>query len=420
MKQVFVLLAMLIEFTVGLRAQTFLYEAKIKGVNKSGLYRVSLDPACRQYMHEDLRDVRIYDSLRKEIPYLVLCEPILRSTSDFVEYTIISQKHFKNYSEIIVHNPGREKTGNIAFNINNSDAHKYCAIEGSDDRHQWFSVSTSQELSLAYNGTYTHGYKCIYFPLNNYMYFRLLIEDWRSQPLKINSAGYFKNSLIPGQLKEVSFSYQTLPPEDKKTLLHLHFKSQQQIDRIDFNVKAPRLFKRHIVIYASRERVLKHRAGKYKEPVFEFDLNSNELDSGRMLFQTLPALHEKELWIEIQNKDNPPLDLTAIRCYQLAAYLICDLNANKGNAYTLKCGNDSLGPPEYELSSFVPDNLRSLPETMLEPLKTIQNAGFPEVKRPVTFFETKLFLWSCLILGALIVGFFSRSLLKEMKGQNKE
>ena len=39
-------------------------------------------------MSSNLHDMRIYDSAKKEVPYVVLSESLLKSKSDFKEYEI--------------------------------------------------------------------------------------------------------------------------------------------------------------------------------------------------------------------------------------------------------------------------------------------------------------------------------------------
>jgi hypothetical protein len=365
--------------------------------------------------------MRIYDSAKKEVPYVVLSEPLLKSKSDFKEYEIVSQKHFNAnatihlnwhstyaYTELIIKNASKESISNIAFNINNSDAYKYCAIEGSDDLKQWYSVSEKQELSLAYNDVYTNQYKCIYFPLTNYMYYRLLVEDWHSQPLKINSAGCFKNSVIAGKLNDLLFSKTiTEDPKTKTTLIKLSFTKNQQINRIDFKIKEPRLYKRHVVLYANRTHIIKKKTEQYKETLYEFDLSSDKL-----LFIDIPPLLEKELFIEIDNNDNPPLEIESVACKQLASYLICDFKANQ--TYTLMCGNELLKTPEYDLINFVSQVPQLLPEAAISSMTELKDTTPVELKKAVSFFETKQFLWICLAIGAIAIFLFSRSLLKDM------
>lgn len=410
MKNIILSIILVVAFGNSISAQSFTHEAVIKGISKDSLYKIPLSPDYKQYMSADLHDMRIYDSKNKEVPYVVLSEPLLKAKSDFISYEIISQKHFSSYSEIIIRNSNKDKISNIAFNINNSDAYKYCSIEGSDDMKQWYSVSELQELSLAYNELYTNQYKCIYFPLNNYQYFRLSVDDWHAHPLKINSAGCFKNSVIAGKLNDVAFAKAISEDvKNKKTIIHLSFTNNQAINRIDFKIKTPRLYMRHVIVYANRERELKHHQKElYKEALFEFDLKSDNV-----LFFDVPQLNEKELFIEIANKDNPALEIETISCKQLASYLVCDFMANQ--TYTLKCGNDKLKKPEYDLINFVSQIPQLLPEAQLEPMKVLAKDVAPVVKeKEKSFFETQQFLWLCLGIGSIIIFLFSRSLLKDM------
>lgn len=410
MKKIILSIILTTTYVNSFLAQSFSHEAVIKGISKDSLYKIPLNPNYKQYMSADLHDMRVYDSKNKEVPYVVLSEPLLKAKSDFIPYEIVSQKHLNSYSEIIIRNANKDKISNIAFNVNNSDAYKYCSIEGSDDMKQWYSVSELQELSLAYNELYTNQYKCIYFPLNNYQYFRLTVDDWYSHPLKINSAGCFKNSVIAGKLNDVAFT-KTISEDvkNKKTIVHLSFTNNQAINRIDFKIKAPRLYMRHAIIYANRERELKHhQKEQYKETLFEFDLKSDDV-----LFFDVPQLNEKELFIEIENKDNPALEIEAISCKQLASYLLCDFQANQN--YTLKCGNDKLKQPEYDLINFVSQIPQLLPQAQLEPIKVLAKEVAPLVKeKEKSFFETQQFLWLCLGIGSIIIFLFSRSLLKDM------
>ena len=403
------------------QAQEFEYEAKIFTVKENGLHKIALNPNYKQYMSYNLHDMRIYDSARKEVPYIVLSEPLLKSKSDFIPYEIVSQKHFNTndkirlnphstfgYTELIIKNAAKDSISNIAFNITNSDAYKYCSIEGSEDGKQWYSVSESQELSLAYNDVYTNQYKCIYFPLTNYAYFRLLVEDWHSQPLKINSAGYFKNSVIAGKLNDVLFS-KTISEDakTKTTTIKLALTNNQEIDRLDFEIKEPRLFKRHATIYVNRTRTYKNKTESYRENLYDFELSSD-----KSLFIDVPKFLEKELFIEIENKDNPILEIEKLTCKQLASYIVCDFKANR--SYSLSCGNEKLNLPEYDLIHFVSQIPQLLPEATIGAISKIKNATPVSATKELSFFETKQFLWLCLVLGAIVIFLFSRSLLKDM------
>ncbi|MBI3518402.1 MAG: DUF3999 family protein, partial [Bacteroidetes bacterium] len=402
MKKIGLSIAFIIACCGAVLAQSFTHETIVKGISKDSLYKIPLTPDYKQYMSSDLHDMRIYDSKNMEVPYVVLSEPLLKAKSDFIPYEIVSQKHLSSYSEIIIRNVNKDKISNIAFNINNSDAYKYCSIEGSDDMKQWYSVSELQELSLAYNELYTNQYKCIYFPLNNYQYFRLTVDDWYAHPLKINSAGCFKNSVIAGKLNDVAFTRTiTEDAKHKKTIIHFVFSNNQAINRIDFKIKSPRLYMRHAVLYVNREQKVKHnKTEQYRETLFEFDLKSDNA----LLFD-IPQINEKEFFIEIENKDNPVLEIEAINCKQLASYLVCDFKSNQ--TYTLKCGNTDLKRPEYDLVNFVSQIPQLLPEAQLAPVKALAKEDKPVVvEKEKSFFETQQFLWLCLAFGAIVIFLF--------------
>ncbi len=409
MKKLFVIVTCLIVSHV--YAQHFTHQAEIKSVTSNTLYRITVDPTLRATMSSDFHDTRIMDSKGNEMPYIVMNEAPLKSTTDFVQYPIVSQKHTPLYSEVIVENPGKDKISNIAFNINNSDAYKYCAIEGSDDMKQWYTVSAKQALSLAYSHTYTNTYQCIYFPLNDYKYFRLLIDNVRAEAFKINSAGYFKNSVSPGKLVEVKVNTRIeTNRKTRMTSVYVSMPSEQEISRLDFFITAPRLFKRNARIYVNEITRRKHHTEKTEKTLHYFELSS---DSPRLF--DLP-LRAREFVIEIDNRDNPPLTIDSITFKQLAAYLVCDLAPNE--KYTMKWGDKERPLPVYDLAGFVTSIPHLLPEVQIANAAAIVIPTTANSATEKSFVESRTFLWLCIIAGAIVVLFFTLSLVKEMRSRD--
>ncbi len=384
----------------------------LKRISRDTLYKISLPPAYKQHMAADMHDVRIFNSKKQEVPYIILSEPSRQKETNFIAYEIVSQTHFKTFSEIVISNKNKDKISNIAFNINNSDAYKYCSVEGSNDGKQWYAISELQELSLLYNGAYTNQYKAIYFPLSDYLYFRLTVDDWLSHPLKINSAGYFKNSVIAGKFYDVLYSKEILQNEKSKTTtIHFKFNNNQAINRLDFTIKAPRLFLRQAIIYVNRQTQIKNKHENYREELAQFEINSDK----PFLFD-VTEINEKEFFVEIKNKDNQPMQIEDVKCKQLASFLVCDLNANE--TYSLTMGNKNLKTPEYDLQNFITQVPQLLPEAALcQLIKIESNIPKPQVKN-ISFYETSQFLWVCLAIGCIVIFLFSRSLLKDM-GENQ-
>ena len=391
-----------------LHAQSFKFKTALNKTNNIGLHKLELKPAHQLYMMPSYNDVRIYDSLNKEVPYVLLSEPVVKSKTDFVEYTIKSQTHLKNHTEIIIENPNKNAISNIAFNINNSDALKYCSIEGSDDLGQWFTVSELQMLGLTYNEDYTNQYKCIYFPVNNYSYFRLLVDDWSSEPFKVNSAGYFKNSVISGKLNTLETKQEiSIDSKKKITTIKLTFPCQQEVNQLSFKISAPRLFLRRANVYTISKEVLKN-----KKTVNHINqINAFELNADKPFIFDVPSITTNELFIDIENNDNQPLQIDSVVIKQLAKYLIMDV-AN-GSNYTLKCGDNQLQKPQYDLINFIKQSPQLLPELTLsafEPINTTKNT----IVKPKPFYEEKYFLWFCLLIAVVAISFFAWKLMKDL------
>lgn len=402
-----------------LHAQNFTYQCGIDSIKKNGLHKIELHHQLLGQSAKDLHDIRVVDTLGKEVPYVLLSEPLLRTQANFVPYKINSLTHynqrhyrfffFDSYTELTIENPNKDKINNLSLNLNNSDAYKYCAVEGSDDLKNWYSVSEYQELSLAYDNNYTNTYKCIYFPTNNYRYFRLVIGDRGQRPFKINAVGWFKNTLISGKLTPIKHRTTiTQNEKEKVSRIQLDFESALQVDRISFQIKAPRLYKRQATLFIEQTLTVNHQLVKQKTPLYRFELNSTE-----RLFFDLANVHAQSVWIEIENKDNPPLELDSISCYRLATYLIADFDSKMN--YTLKCGADTIKIPEYDLINFVTDVPQLMPKAYLQKLKPIANAPTANTEPQTAFYEQNWFLWVCLGIGALVLILFSNSLLKEMK-----
>jgi hypothetical protein len=388
--------------------QQRIHTASVTPVEHTGLYRIRISAEWRSSMSRDFHDVRLLDSNGTEIPFVVASEPVMRPESGFEEYPVISQKHKKTFTEIIVENTMRNKISNITFDFNNSDASKYCAVEGSDDMQRWYSVSAMQELSLGYNRDQTHTYKSIYFPLSSYRYFRLLIEDWTAEPLKLNKAGYYKSSVVAGHLDTIRILYTITKNNDKKTRITIH-PENNIIERIDLEITAPRLYSRYAKLVTEKEKKRRHHLPeKYYENLGEFELRSD-----RPLHIETNGINEKDLILEIENKDNPPLEIKTISFLQLRAYLIADLIS--GKRYTLNWGDRNLKYPDYDLGEFITMVPQLLPETSMGEVKILVNEkkSAPEYRQR-SFFESRTFMWLCIFTGAVIVGYFSFVLLRDM------
>ena len=187
----------------------------------------------------------------------------------------------------------------------------------------------------------------------------------------------------PPQYNDLIFDKNsTQNAKNKTTTIKLSFANAQQIDRFDFKIAAPRLYKRHASVYANRPQTVRGKAETHKEFIFSFDLNADK----ETLIE-VPKLWAKEVLIEVENKDNLPLEIESLGCKQLVSYLVCDLKARQN--YTLSYGNWALKVPEYDLVDFVSRIPKTLPEAHFNEISKINDGILPVKPKEISIFKTR-------------------------------
>jgi len=194
----------------------------------------------------------------------------------------------------------------------------------------------------------------------------------------------------------------------KKTKINISFNDSQLINRIIFKITEPRFYKRQFRVFTNRKRTYKKRTEEYTEVLYESELNSDASTSF-----DVSNINEKEFVIEIDNLDNPPLKIATIKFEQLAAFIVADFKT--GNKYTIAMGDKNLRAPQYDLDFFRDKIPNQLPFAYASEVESI--AKTPIAVKPTSFWQQKWFMWACILLGALIIFYFSFNLLKEMQGK---
>lgn len=401
---------LVVAFTLG-RSQNFTHSLTITAKH-AGLQALALSPELKNLANTSFNDVRIYDKNKNEVPYFLVNESFNYLSSRFREYEVQDKEVGKGrYTSFAVLNPGKRPMQNIVLCTMNSDAIKICNVVGSDDKKQWYSVSDHIWMYNLHDEGSVNAYRTLTFPMVNYKYIKIEINDLHTLPLNILKAGYFEGAISAGkinELKPVTESYTTL--KDKKISVNeVKFENSSIVNKITFQVKAPNYFKRRARILVDRTRTVKGREEQYKETVLEFELNSNTANSF-----DLTNFREKEFEIEIMNEDNPPLEFEKIVYGQLQTYLVADFRA--GEEYSLFVGNKKLHTPSYDLEYFKDKISQYVPTLQVSDLKPIpQMAGEPVVVAEKKMWQEPWFMWACIALASFTLFLFSIRVLKDLK-----
>src|SRR5690606_25356606 len=200
------------------------------------------------------------------------------------------------------------------------------------------------------------------------------------------------------------FTYRiTEDRHNKKTKIVFNAPVPQQVDTIIFDINTVRYVREAQILVQDQNKVKKGAEG------IPYVLSNFQLNSENKRITGFQPLFNKEFFLEIANKDNPPLEFASIQLAQTPLYLVADLQEQKEYKIIV---DSTLSRPHYDLGNFVSELRTDLPEAVLSSMITLKK---DQETTEIGFWQTPAFMWTCLIVGILIIGYFSLGLLKDLK-----
>jgi hypothetical protein len=403
MKRLFVGFCLLISCVA--QAQHFTGESQLPAVDIEGFYRIGITPELAAYLKADGTNIRLF-SKKEEVPYLLQSERANSFSEEFKAYEIVEKRQVKNCCTIVtLRNPEGTSINNIILSIKNADVHKQATLLGSDDQRDWFALKDRFSITSVLNEQQTSEIKIIDFPLSNYVYYQLQIDDSSSAPLNVLKAGYFKVNNEDGKytaLNQVAVSKSDSLSE-KITYLNITLDTLQWVDRLVLSMSGAPYFLRHATLLVQRERINKKKELEvYFEEALRFEVNSRK--------PSVLDLHQekvKKLLIKIENEDNPPLQQATLGLYQLNRYIVAWLKP--GEKYSLKIGDVSMQAPKYDLVFFEDKVPQDAPTLM--PAQVVLFSV--ERQNSESWFTNRIIIW--IAIGVITVAMIMMSvrLVKE-------
>ncbi|TPE43860.1 DUF3999 domain-containing protein [Pontibacter mangrovi] len=381
-------------------AQQYTWQAPVATPTQSGYQSILLSPEVIGRLRPDLSDLRLYDASGQEVPYLLRAEQPAQYKRLFKNYDILSYTHRQGCcSELLISNPEKRKINNISLLIGNADVRKEVKLSGSDNRKDWYVLKEHDILHAINNHESTAEAKLLDFPLSDYRYFRLQLNDSASAPLNILQAGYYDTHTEAGKYTDIPV--QELTRRDsaaaKSTYIRLRFAQPVYPDRLEFTISSPQLYLRegHIQMHPAepthRRRSKRRQQRERQQQIVPFILNSNA-----PAVVDLPRQKIQELTIIIRNADNRPLEIASIRPLQLNRYMVADLSPEQ--AYTLRFGDPKASAPTYELQYFQDSISANLPVLLTNAPEPLQKTG----KQEGSTTTSKILIW--LAIGIVVIG----------------
>lgn len=381
------------------------YQAKIASVADNGLYKIELTPEIRSASSNNLQFLRILNNQKKEIPYLIFNEE-----PDNIQFEILplkSKEAIKNLTSTVVFiNEKNQNIDGVILEIANTDVTKNYRISGSNDDLQWFGLVNNQRVSNLKDLQNTSVERLFTFPLNKYKYLKFEFIDEKSLPINVVSAKIkISNPTKKRQINLTDFEQSiSVDKQNKQTKIKIRFATPQVIDGVKFKVSSPDFFLRDTRIIIDRIQKVHRKEKILNETVAYFQLDSK----GTNRFET-PSLFLREFTIVVDNQDNMELRIAEIELFQNQEILITDLKANE--EYTLLI-DTNLKTPSYDLAQSGIDFKSNFGVVSISQLQEITKED--QLSSPKKFWETSLFMWICIGLATLILGYFCISMIKDM------
>lgn len=395
------LLSILIIVFAIIQGSAQILSGSIQKVNEDNFYKIKIPVEARSEIRNNLSYIRVKQG-EKEVPYLEY-HPKYKE-SDFIKFPLVEKKSDPLKTSFIIENTEGRKIEQIILRIANNDLEKKYSISGSNDQKEWFGLVNNQVVDGMNEAGNTSVEKEFRFPLNDYKYLKFDFADKDSLPINILAFGIYHNTdTVAESLDELS-GFQQKITEDAKahtTIIHIQFPTAQVIDGIEFTIKSPKLFSRNArIVTGDKENSL-------LQEVVSLELNSQQQNKF-----SKPQVYSRMMDIVIENNDNEPLTLEKIKLFQKPVYITAELHKDKD--YTLLV-DKKLSQPQYDLSRFENSIPSVQTEVQIAKMNFIhddvtQSNNIPKEK----WWQTRLFMWGCIIIAILVIGYFAVTLMKDM------
>jgi hypothetical protein len=388
--------------------QEFTYEVSVKPVQESAYYRIVLSPKLLGKLNASHSDLRIYSRDGVEQPYLLRSEVAMSTKLLFKEYKIVDQEYIEDtVSYLIFHNPDKQAIDNVSFVVRNTNIQKRAKLSGSDDQENWYVIKDNYLLHSMQSSDTTSELKILSFPLSNYEYFRLEINDNLNLPINILKVGYYDYQKVIGNSAAFNFTIVNQKDSLKKSYIKLALPEEMYLEKLKFELSGSDYYSRSARVLLKKERVDKRKKRtQYLESISSFNLNSNSSNEIELRGRSVD-----ELYVEIRNKDNQPLIVDKVIGSFLNQYMVVELQENK--TYVLRFGNKDLNSPDYDLGAFekmIPVATSKISHGEIKRIEPIVDAATGEG----SIFDNKYLIWLIIGGAGVFLGWISMRMVKEI------
>jgi hypothetical protein len=321
-------------------------------IRKTELIKLSLPVETLDAAKAGLEDLRIFDPDGHEVPY-------------FLDRPIPAQKPVRNPksfhvslqpgSTIIHLETGLEgPTESVVLETPALNFIKPIQIEASMDRKSWKTLARGVPIFREPNGAQQTR---LNLPLGNYAFFRITVDDQRSEPIPFSGAKVYaaEKEALPSEAVPLIIQERTEMPGETRLAITL---PTSHLVLSSLEIETPELLFTRSVNLASRQLI--------ENGIKEYPLSNGSIY--RMKLEGQPVSSKLDLDLDVQspsrdliilirNNDSPPLQITNIRARRRPVYAV--FVAQKIGSYSILVGNAQADASRYDVTAFRNDLKRA-------------------------------------------------------------
>lgn len=387
--------------------KTFKYAAKVGPLDTPGFYTIILWPAFIAKSKADLSDIRLMDDSGHFVPFVLTHEDdVLRSASldsaaPYVAFPIVSMgSPTDTGTTLVVKNVSRKPVGSLEIKLKNAAVDRTVNLYGSDDLKQWYAIEENVALGKAGPADNSDYAQTLPFPPSNYHYLKLVVNDKHKAPIKFLGVGIHDVQALALNYSELAGAKFVKRDSGKTTLVTISFDDNYLVNKIVVSVKSPKFYNRNVSIYDGSKPP--------DELLATESLRSG--DAGAMLID----IKTNKLVLEIDNEDNPPLNVDKVQLFQADRTMLAYLEA--GRRYQLLTGDNKAATPNYDLKFFTDSAKNHALRITHDPVVKNELYAAPATDHAN---ERTIIIWAAILVALLLLSLLTWKMVGEVNKRDK-
>lgn len=387
----------------------FKFYQEIKGISNQW-HKIELPNELFGVIKPNFADIRILGITKNndtiEAPYILQLKNDIPKNAEN-KATIINSSKNKNgyYNTLTFSEPNI--INQFYFSINQSNFDWRISIEGSQNQDEWYSLVENHRILSINTKETSFSYTTVNFNDALYNYYRVCFKS--NELPSINYISSNKKEIAKGNSRNYSVynTNSTIDKTTKTSIFTFDLNSALSVNTLKLELKDTIDYYRNYSLYCANDSIKTKDGWMYSYQKIQSGI-LHSLNDQSLHFSPVIARYFK---IEIQNKDNAPLQLEKISASGFVYELIVRFTENAD--YYLFYSNEKSTAPEYDIAYFenkIPDELTLL--TLGEQKETI-NEQPSSVTTNFSFFNS-YWLWFLMIAIIVTLGWFSLSMIRKI------